>query len=178
MTGFAYSGRMSVDPRPTLNSLLALEYPQSLAVYDTYAEAQRAVDFLADKDFAVDNLCIVGTDLKTVERVTGRRTWGNVVGGGASSGMMMGLFVGLVMSMFTQSGGKLAMILVTAAFGIIFGMLWAALGYALTRGRRDFNSIRQTVASRYEVLGEHKVAAQARELLATMPGSRAKLFEG
>ena len=39
----------------------------------------------------------------------------------------------------------------------------------MTRGRRDFTSVTQTVATKYEVLCEHKVAAQAREMLQTFP---------
>ena len=41
---------------------LALEYPMSLGVYGGYPEAQRLVDHLADNDFAVRNLAIVGTE--------------------------------------------------------------------------------------------------------------------
>ena len=38
------------------------------------------------------------------------------------------------------------------AFGAAFGAIWALLGYAMTRGRRDFSSVTQVVATRYEVL--------------------------
>ena len=51
-------------------------------------------------------------------------------------------------------------------FGAVFGAVWAAIGYAATRGRRDFTSVSRIVPSRFEVLAEHKVAQQARELLA------------
>ena len=54
---------------------------------------------------------------------------------------------------------------------------FAALGYATSRGRRDFTSVTQTVATKYEVLCEHKVAAQAREMLQKQPGARAAAFE-
>ena len=56
-------------------------------------------------------------------------------------------------------------------FGALFGLIWALAGYAATRGRRDFTSVSQVVATRYEVLVEHKHAARGRELLATMPGA-------
>src|SRR5215212_12251877 len=79
-------------------SLLQLQFPQSLAVYDDYAAAQKAVDFLSDHEFPVQNCLIVGTDLKQVERVTGRLTYGKVTAGGLLSGVWMGLFVGLVVS--------------------------------------------------------------------------------
>ena len=36
--------------------------------------------------------------------------------------------------------------------GLAFGVVWGVLGYAMTGGRRDFTSITQVVATRYEVL--------------------------
>ncbi len=148
---------------------LTLNYPMSLGTYDKYADAQKAVDYLSDHEFAVQNCMIVGTDLKQVERVTGRLTRGRVVGAGALSGMWMGLFVGLIFAMFDQNSTT-ATVLVTVAFGAAFGVVWALIGYAATKGRRDFTSVSQVVATRYEVLVEHKFAEQARALLATMPG--------
>ncbi len=165
---------MSITPE-SLDSMLSLKYPQSVAVFDTYPQAQKAVDYLADQDFPVNNLAIVGTDLKTVERVTGRRTWSTVLGQGAVSGLFMGGFVGLMLMLFTQPGGRIVILLSALAFGIVFGMISQSISYAATRGARDFNSVRQMVASRYEVLAEHQVAAKAREVLATMPGAAPQL---
>jgi hypothetical protein len=149
---------------------LKLEFPQSLAVYDDYATAQKTVDFLSDQHFPVQHLMIVGTDLKRVERITGRLTTGRVALGGVLSGLWLGLFVGLVFALFVDENA-LAMIVSTMLFGAVFGLIWALLGYALTRGQRDFSSVTQVVATKYEVLVEHKVAAQARELLAGLPGA-------
>lgn len=162
--------------RPAITSLLTLKYPQPVATYDTYEQAQQAVDHLADQKFPVEQLCIVGTDLRTIERVTGRKTWGSVLLQGATSGVFMGLFVGLMLSLFTQ-GPLVAMVLAGVMFGVLFGAVSSALGYAMSGGHRDFNSITQTVATRYEVMGEHKVAAQARESLAQRPGERSRMFE-
>ena len=149
---------------------LRLEFPQSLAVYDDYETAQRTVDFLADEKFPVEHCMIVGTDLKRVERITGRLTTGRVLLGGALSGVWLGLFIGLVLALFAE-GSVVAMVLSAVAFGAFFGAVWAVVGYAATRGRRDFSSVTQVVATRYEVLVEHKVAAQAREVLARLPGA-------
>lgn len=154
---------------PGLNPL-RLEYPQSLAVYDDYAAAQKTVDFLSDNKFPVEHLMIVGTDLKRVERITGRLTWGRVAAGGILSGLWLGLFVGLIFSFFVDED-IWQMILSTVLLGALFGLVWAMLGYALTRGQRDFSSVTQVVATRYEVLVEHKVAAQAREMLTGLPGA-------
>jgi hypothetical protein len=154
----------------TLRDGLTLEFPMSLGVHDRYEDAQRAVDFLSDHEFPVENCMIVGTDLKQVERVTGRLTTSRVALGGLLSGIWLGLFVGLVFSLFGE-GSALGIIASTAVFGALFGVIWALVGYAATRGRRDFTSVTQVVATRYEVLVEHKLAARGRELLAQMPGA-------
>ncbi|HVH93442.1 MAG: general stress protein [Nocardioidaceae bacterium] len=151
---------------------LTLEFPQSLGVYEKYEDAQRAVDFLSDNEFPVENCLIVGTDLKQMERVTGRLTTGRVALGGLLSGIWMGLFVGLIFSFF-GTGSALGIILSTVAFGALFGVIWALVGYAATRGQRDFSSVSRIVATRYEVLVEHKHAARGRELLTRLPGHTA-----
>jgi hypothetical protein len=94
--------------------------------------------------------------------------------GGAATGFWFGLFVGLVFSLF-DSGG-LGTIISTALFGVLFGIIWALLGYAATRGQRDFSSVRIVVATRYEVLVEHKLLLRAQELLAQLPGGRPDPF--
>lgn len=71
--------------------------------YPTYAEAQRAVDYLSDQEFPVQQVTIVGVDLMQVERVTGRLTWGKVLGGGVLSGAWLGLFIGLVLGFFSPN---------------------------------------------------------------------------
>ena len=160
----------SAQAARALKSGLTLEFPQSLGVYDKYEDAQRAVDFLSDHEFPVENCMIVGTELKQVERVTGRLTTGRVALGGLLSGVWMGLFIGLIFSFF-GTGNALGIILSTVAFGALFGVIWALVGYAATRGQRDFSSVSRIIATRYEVLVEHKVAGQAREVLARLPGA-------
>lgn len=158
-------------------SPLGLEFPRSLAVYDDYAAAQRTVDHLADNKFPVEQCMIVGTDLKRIERITGRLTTGRVALGGVLSGLWLGLFVGLIFSLFTEEGfwGVIAS---TMVIGAAFGVIMALVGYAMTRGQRDFSSITQVVATRYEVLVEHKSAEQARTLLANLPGALPDPFAG
>jgi len=155
-----------------LRSGLSLDFPQSLGVYDEYAAAQKAVDFLSDHEFPVENCMIVGTELKQVERVTGRLTYNRVALGGLLSGAWLGLFVGLVLSLFDNNRAFVT-IVSTLLFGAVFGLVWALIGYAATRGQRDFSSVSRIVATRYEVLVEHKLAARGRELLAQLPGHTA-----
>ncbi len=150
--------------------IFSLEYPQSLGVFDKYAEAQKAVDYLSDEEFPVQNVLIVGTELKQVERVTGRLTTGRVAMAGAASGAWLGLLIGLLLGIFAQEGSWLTTVLTGLGFGVVFGVVWALIGYAATRGQRDFSSVQKVVATKYEVLVEHKLLAKAQELLARMPG--------
>ena len=139
----------------------------SVGTYDTYADAQKAVDYLADQKFAVENLAIVGTDLRQVERVTGRLSWGKVALGGLASGAWIGLFVGLLLGLFTNEGW-LQIILYSMLWGAVFMLILALVGYAFTGGRRDFTSQSVTIASRYEIFCQHQHAEPARELLAKL----------
>lgn len=166
---------MSIPQQP--RTIFELQFPQSVGIYPTYADAQKAVDFLSDEKFEVQNLAIVGTDLKSFERVLGRRTWGTVIGQGIQSGLSTGLLVALLLLIFTNPANFLALIVVALLIGIVIGVAFAAIGYGLSRGRRDFTSVTQTVATKYEVLCEHKVAQQARDILSRMPGARAAMFE-
>ncbi len=158
------------------NSPLKLDFPQSLAVYDDYAAAQKSVDHLSDQEFPVEQLMIVGTELKRIERITGRLTTGRVAIGGILSGIWIGVFVGLLFTIFTEED-VLATLTSTVLIGALFGLIWSLLGYAMTRGQRDFSSVTQVVATKYEVLVEHKSLARAQELLAQLPGGVPNAFE-
>jgi hypothetical protein len=157
-------------PRNISRPGLRLDYPMSLGVYDGYPQAQRVVDYLADHGFPVQNVEIVGTELKSVERVTGRLTRGRVAVAGAVSGLWIGLFVGVAFALFSKQG-QLGFLITTPILGAVFMLVWSQLGFtAATRGgTRDFASVSQIVATKYEVLVEHNVIAQARELIAVMP---------
>jgi hypothetical protein len=135
--------------------------------YDSYAGAQHAVDYLADNKFPVENVTIVGVEPMLVERVAARLTWGRVLAGGAASGAWFGLFVGMLLSLFTAGGG-LGPILVGLASGIVFGVAFAAMRYRATHGRRDFISHSQLVARRYDVLCKPRAAELARTLLMSL----------
>jgi hypothetical protein len=152
--------------RPSLD----LDFPQSLGVFDRYEDAQRAVDYLSDHEFPVENCVIVGTELRQVERVTGRLTYARAAMAGAASGAWMGLFVGILLSLFSSGGSAVAAVVTGILFGVVFGMAMGLATYAATGGRRDFTSVTQVVATRYEVLVEHKLLLRAQELLLRMPG--------
>ncbi len=158
-----------------LKSPMRLEYPQSLGTYSDYGDAQKAVDYLSDQEFPVQNCMIVGTDLKQIERVMGRLTYGKAALAGALSGVWLGLFIGLLLGLFAAEGSWFATVVSAVGIGLLFGLVWGIIGYAMTGGRRDFTSVTQVVATRYEVLVEHKHLAKAQELLGSMPGRQVDL---
>lgn len=158
---------------PAMSKLFELEYPQSIGVYGSYAEAQKVVDYLSDQHFPVANIAIVGTDLRLVERVTGRRTWGTVLLAGVQSGLSTGMIIAIVMWVLSPANDFFATAFLALTIGVLIGVLFSVLGYAMSRGRRDYTSVSQTVATKYEVLCEHKVIGQARQVLEGMPGARA-----
>jgi hypothetical protein len=134
--------------------------------YPTYAEAQRAVDYLSDQQFPVQQVTIVGVDLMQVERVTGRLTWPKVLGGGVLTGAWLGLFIGLILGFFSPSPwGALVTGLIA---GVFFGLITSAIPYAMARGTRDFSSTMQLVAVRYDVLCDPQGAERGRDLLARL----------
>jgi hypothetical protein len=133
-----------------------------------YGEAQRAVDFLADNQFTVEDVTIVGVDLMLVERVLGRLSLGRVLGTGAVSGAWFGLFAGVLLSLFNARDVGWQPILVGLVFGVLSGLVFSAIGYSMSRGRRDFSSASQLVAGRYDVLCQPRSAEQGRELLAKL----------
>lgn len=137
----------------------------AIACYPTYLEAQQAIDYLADQHFGIEALTIVGTDLRSVERVTGRLSYGRVAVAGAMSGAWFGLFVGLLLSLFGGTGFTHGIIFIAIGLGAGFGLLFSVLSYALGRGKRDFTSQSQTVAGSYTVLCAEATAAQARHML-------------
>ncbi|MBH5337630.1 hypothetical protein IHE55_23815 [Streptomyces pactum] len=137
----------------------------TVASYPDYTQAQAAVDRLSDERFPVEHIDIVGSDLRTVENVTGRLTKGRAAGAGAAAGAWFGLFIGLLVGLFTTGPTWLGLIL----GGVIFGALWGAVlgyaGHAATGGRRDFASVQRLVATRYDVVVSGGLMDQARTIL-------------
>ncbi len=138
-----------------------------VASYDSYERAQAAVDHLSDEKFPVENVTIIGSDLRQVEQVLGRLTTGRAIAAGAAGGAWWGLFVGLLLGIFAADGsGWIASVLTGLLIGLVFGALFGWMGYAATRGKRDFTSTSRIVAGRYDIMCNPAQAEQAREILA------------
>ncbi|GHH72909.1 general stress protein [Promicromonospora soli] len=164
---------MSMSRPGAVPKVPTLPAGDEVAAYSTYLEAQKAVDYLSDNKFPVENVTIVGTDLRMVERVTGRLTYGRVALAGALSGAWFGFFVGLLITLFAGEAG-LQVMFAGIALGAGFGLLFSILSYTFTGGRRDFTSSSQIVAATYAILCGHDHAGDARALLMRSPSGLGK----
>lgn len=153
------------QPAPSSRAALKLARPMSVAIYDEYSDAAHAVDYLADRQFPVEKLAIVGTDLKSIEKVTGNITWGKVLLSGFLQGFMWAGMFALFMWLFMPGMSLVnALLIGMAGFGLV-GMAMAAIQYRMRGGERDYTSTTQIIATHYEVLAEAEAADRARHLL-------------
>ena len=140
---------------------------ETVATFETYPEAQAAVDTLAKAEFPVKELAIVGTDLTTVERITGKLTWGRAGGAGAISGAWFGTFLGLLFFIFSPTGTSVGILISAILLGAGFGMIFGLVSYSVNRRRRDFTSTMQVLATRYAIIAEPAHVTRARQVLGT-----------
>lgn len=143
-----------------------------LVEYPTYAQAQEAVDKLSDERFPVQHVSIIGVDLRSVEAVLGRMSWGRAALGGLAMGAWFGILIGLFVSLFANSEGRvLTLVLLGLVYGAAFGIVFGLVSYAFTGGKRDFVSRSQLVAARYQVTVDPEVIGQARSILGLSAGA-------
>lgn len=139
-----------------------------IASYDSYVEAEAAVDYLADRRFPVEKVAIVGRDVRLVEQVVGRMTYLRAALNGAAAGALPGALIGWLFGLFNWID-PLRSSLLLALYGLLFGALLGGLLhvvlYAMQRGRRDFAAVAAMQPTSYDLVVDVDVADQAaREL--------------
>jgi hypothetical protein len=136
-----------------------------VASYPDYAQAEAAVDRLADAAFPVRHVRVVGFGLTTVEQVTGRVTKGRAVSAGSASGAAVGLLMGLLISLFMPGVVWLLVLLASVLLGAFWGGVVGFAAHWSTHGRRDFASRKDLAAERYDVMVRRDNAVEAAGLL-------------
>ncbi|GAA3671273.1 hypothetical protein GCM10023081_07060 [Arthrobacter ginkgonis] len=142
-----------------------------LGRYESYLDAQKVVDYLADNDFPVASVTIVGNDLKTVEHVTAKLSYPKVAIAGAAQGAMFGLFVGLILSIFGSSASNPMQLVSAVGLGMAIWMIFGVVSYSFRKGKRDFASSSQVLATSYDVVVAFEHAAAARAMASKLPMS-------
>ena len=141
---------------------------RTVASFSSYAEAERVVDRLADLNFPVERVAIIGQDLQVVEQVTGKVNYPRAAWQGAVSGAIPGALIGWIFGLFNWSHPLISGLLL-AFYGLIIGaIVGAVIGlivFAMQRGRRDFASVTMTRPTRYEIVVDDELADEAARLL-------------
>jgi hypothetical protein len=138
-----------------------------IATFDNYTDAERAVDYLADHQFEVQRVAIIGRDLQLVEQITGRMNHGLAALRGAGAGAVTGALIGWIFGLFNWLYPLIAG-LALAFYGLLFGAIVGALMglamYAMQAGRRDFRaaSLRPT---HFDIVADVDVADRALQVL-------------
>ncbi|MDZ4267183.1 MAG: general stress protein [Mycobacterium sp.] len=134
---------------------------QVIASFDNYADAQRLVDRMSDDGFPVEHVRIIGDGLRTIEDVTGRMTKSRAAFAGAASGAWFGLFIGLLLTIFTVGPVWIVTMLIALVIGAFWGAVFGFVAHLATGGERDFASVKSLVAQRYDVCVSAEYAAEA-----------------
>jgi hypothetical protein len=81
---------------------------------------------------------------------------------------LFGLFIGLLVGLFTTGPVWLGLILGGLLIGAAWGAVFGFVGHAATGGRRDFASKRTLTATRYDIVARGGHADEARAVLNTV----------
>ena len=131
-----------------------------VAKFTEYSAAVDCVDQLIRHNFPAPMVAIVGSDLRSVERVRGRLSYGSVALRGIITGSWLGLFVTLFLP---------ASVGATLAGGIIIGaglgMLVNVLRFSFSRNRHEFSSNTQVIAGNYDIVVPHPMSQQAKNAM-------------
>lgn len=145
---------------------------RTIARYESYDDAERAVDALSDLRFPVDRVAIVGIGLRSVEQVVGRVTTWRAALYGTGQGALIGLFVGLLFSLFFTGPAFFVVLAYSVVVTALFGGAFGAIAHALQHGRRDFSSVGGVYADSVELQVDAEVADEAQRLLGqTLPAT-------
>jgi hypothetical protein len=126
------------------------EVGELVAVFPSYEAAQKAVSALIAAEVPARDIAIVGQGLRSIERITGRLGYAAAARSGAVSGLMLGLLFSFI---FVLGNPDVAISVFVGVLlvGVAIGMLLNLITFAAVRRRRDFASVMQVVAERYEV---------------------------
>jgi hypothetical protein len=145
---------------------------QVVADYEKYSDAVDCVDALIRHDFPAINIAIIGSGLRSVERVRARITYGRVALRGVTQGIVLGLFYWLLVGGAGVEDEAAAIaaaqqaLLPSIIIGAGLGMLVQIAFFAVSKSQREFISFSSMVASSYEVVVPNQMHELARQKLA------------
>lgn len=153
---------------------LSVKHPQmptgtEVAAFRTHQEASGAVERLAENQFPITAVTIVGSDLHMAEKVLTKLTPAKVALTGATQGLTWGLFMGIFAILFYPQAPALVP-LIAIVVGVLLGMVLSTTAWALSKNRGSFAAQSGLVASRYAILVT-EMPDRAFSILSSMPGN-------
>lgn len=139
---------------------------QGVASYRSYEDARQAVARLAEQDFPVARVSIVGHGLNFVEQVTGRR--GFLASGlaGMANGAGIGALFGLVAGLFNWVD-PLVSAFALGLYGLLLGAILGFLFGLISRAGAGLSSVGRMEADHFDVVADDEAAERARRALST-----------
>ncbi len=137
---------------------------ETVAGFPSYEGAQKAVSKLIAADVPAKHIAIVGQGLRSIESVTGRLGYAAAARTGAINGVLLGLLFSVIF-VFGAPDAAIQMFIGVMLIGIAIGMLLSLLMYSFIRRRRDYASVTQVRADRYEVTVLPPSAQKARQVM-------------
>jgi hypothetical protein len=150
---------MNARPRNAKSQPAAMPQGQVVAEFSQYAEATAFVEGMLAKDFPSGMIAIVGSDLRSVERVRGKLSYARIALGGATTGAWIGLIFGVLFSggttdpnaavatSMTGLGSVGASVVIAAGIGMLINVI----RFSVSKNKRGFISQSTVVASKYQV---------------------------
>src|SRR5918994_6577693 len=155
-------GDMSMLGGPQVSG--STEVGETVATFPEYEGAQKAVSALIAAEIAARDIAIVGSGLRSIERVTGKLGYATAARSGAINGVLIGLFFAAILVLGSPAVPIQAFVGVLFV-GIAVGMLLSLVTYSFVRRRRDYASVVQVTADHYEVTVAARSIHRAREIL-------------
>lgn len=165
---FVNNSRRKVNTQPPV-----IPQGEVVADFKQYPEALAFVDKLIKNDFPAGSIAIVGSDLRTVERIRGKVNYTRLALSGATTGAWMGLAFGLIFGGgFDASNAAAQTSTISSGISYIVmgagaGMLFNVIRYSLSRNKRTFVSQSSVIANKYQVQVPAMLADKAREAAKT-----------
>lgn len=164
--------------RSSRNAPPVIPNGEVIADFSQYADAVSYVEKLVRNNFPAGLIAIVGSDLRSVERVRGKMSYARVAFSGAVTGAWIGLIYAFLFGptidtadIASAGNGSLGSAIVIGA-GV--GMLFNILRFSLSRNKREFVSQSTFVASKYQVQVPANMLSQANEAAATVESAAKK----